>query len=450
MGTRGEILISSGFWKLYLWKNGIWPAIHELEQFQGLSPAAARQDLAARLLTLVQYFGGREDTLPEWREAARIRDADQLWELWPSLPITTKNDLVTRFVPPAEIPRRFGLEGRVNCSGGSTGEPTHFFQDTGMIRAGTAATLFCRMRLGWRPGMPLISMWGADRDLGKAGPSEYEQRMARLRNDWVIAGYKVDESTVDRFLGLLRRRHPAAVFGYTSILEFVARRVLERGEQVPPGWVRTAWNGAEMMFESQSELFRRAFGVPLLNWYGSRELSVVAHQRRSPGPLEIVRPHMLIELVNGASKPASAGEAARLVVTCTVCRGTPFIRYEIGDMGTFAARDQDESGLRALATLEGRNAGLLTLANGKVINSLFWNQIFKEFAEIHQFQVMVCREPGLELRFIGEGMAAEREASLRRVLENFTTTIPVRIVWMERLPVTRQGKLVQVVHEAAT
>ena len=55
------------------------------------------------------------------------------------------------------------------------------------------------------------------------------------------------------------------------LLEFVAQRVLETGRRIRPGVVRTAWNGGEMLFPQQCELFRQAFGVPLLNRYGGRE-----------------------------------------------------------------------------------------------------------------------------------------------------------------------------------
>lgn len=439
--------ISAAYWKAFLYRSGASGGVRELADFARQSPSSARQDLAGRMTALIRYFGNREDALPEWRELARTVSAEEVWRNWPSLPVTTKRDLVTRF-PAGEIGRRFRLEGRLNSSGGSTGEPTHFFQDMQMVSAGIAATYFARTQVGWRPGMPLIALWGSDRDLGKAGPKQSERVRAWLRNDWLIGGYLVGESTVNRFLELLRRHHPAAVFGYTSILEYVARQVLERGLEISRGWVHMAWNGAEMLFENQSDLFRRAFGVGLLNWYGSRELSVIGYQKTLGGPLYFVRPHMFLEVIDAAGRPASAGESGRLIVTSTVGHGTPFIRYEIGDMGSFAAEDQDESGLRAIRVLEGRNAGLLQLPNGKQVNSLFWNQIFKEFPEIYQFQVVVpSSQPGIQLRFVGTGMSDERTAQLHQVLNRFTAGIPISITWMERIPLTRQGKLMQVVHE---
>ena len=94
------------------------------------------------------------------------RDPEELWNIWPSLPVMTKSLLNTRFEP-AEMQRRFGLRGRINATGGSTGEPTRFFLDTSMLRASRGAHLYSRLKMGWRPGMPTIIVWGSDRNIGK-------------------------------------------------------------------------------------------------------------------------------------------------------------------------------------------------------------------------------------------------------------------------------------------
>jgi len=438
-------LISSVFWRGFRWKNRLDGEIAALGEFARLRPDQARTRMAARLAETIRYFGNRADALPEWREAAKISDPDETLRLWPSLPVLTKRDIVERF-PAAGMAARFGLSGRVNSTGGSTGEPTRFYQDTGMIRAGFAATLYARLRMGWRYGMPIIALWGSDRDLGLAAANRKARWMASLRNDHVIGGFRVDEGTVDRFLNLLRRHQPAAVFGYASLLEFLARQVIEQNRQPPPGAVHLAWGGAEMLFASQSEMFRRAFGTPILNWYGSRELSVVAFQPDAASALELIRPDFYLELVNEAGAPVSAGEVGRILVTCTVGRGTPFIRYEIGDLAAADPAGADESGIWKLDRIEGRIAGVMRLPNGTMVNALYWNQVLKEFEEVHQFQVALgADEPGVELRLVGKGFSPEREALARQRMSVVLGTTPVTFVWKESLPLTKQGKLLQVV-----
>lgn len=435
----------SFLWHRVAARRGIFEWWREIEGFEALSPEARRADMGRRLLAQVKYFGARGDALPEWREAAAIEDAEELWRIWPQLPILSKQDLQTRFHP-REL-ARIGIEGAASSTGGSTGEPTPFLHDNSMIAAMQAAKFHAHRRMGWRPAMPLIAVWGSERDIGK-------QRSVRGRvgaffsNAWLVDGYALDDSTIDGVLALVRRFPQVAIYGFTSMLEFVARGVLERGEALPEGRVQTAWNGGEMLFEQQSELFERAFGVPILNFYGGRELSAMAFQPHHSAPLQVIRPLLFCEVVDEQGRAVEPGQSGRLLWTSTVNRGTPFLRYDVGDMACYNAADCDESGLHALSELQGREAGLLKLPNGKTINCLFWNHLFKDFPEVEQFQVAFQPHQKIELRLKGSPFVAAREDELRHKLLNFLGAMPIAVTWMDRIPLTAQGKLVQVVRES--
>ncbi len=417
----------------------------ELDRFQHLPAQVAKQKLARRLLAQLRYFGGRGDALLEWKESTSIKAPEDLWRIWPHLPILTKHDLQTRFRP-EEMQRRFGLKGRASSTGGSTGEPTPYFHDREMLRATSAASRYCRMKMGWRPGMPTICIWGSERDIGKR-LTLIGRVYSWLRNEHLVDGYSLDRSTVARVLRLVRRHPAVAIYGFSSMLEFVARQIVEDGDLPPAGRVRAAWNGGEMLFENQIELFRRAFGVPILNLYGGRELSAMAYQPREGAELTVLRPFLLVEIVRDDGTPARPGETGRLIWTSTVCRGTPFLRYDTGDVGCYSATGADESGIRSLKELQGRHAGLLKLPDSRIINNIYWNHLFKDFPEVQQFQVALVKGERVHLRLKGTGFKAESEARLRRLLMEFLGPTPVEISWVEKIPLTPQGKLVQVVRE---
>ena len=418
----------------------------ELEKFPALSPTEQRLDLGRRLLNQIRYFGKREDALPEWKDAARISDPDELFKVWPNLPIITRSDLQHRF-PAAEIAARFGLDGRMNSSGGSTGEPVQFFHDWEMARSGLAASTYTRVRMGCPLGTPCIILWGSERDIGKQ--SGWKDRLhGQLRNESLVDGYQMSDASVNRVLELARRDRPVAFWGFTSILEFVARRVVETGQCLEPGIVRTAWNGGEMLFPEQCEIFKKAFGVPILNRYGGRELSAMACQYEEGGPLHVLRPWLFLEVVNSAGKPAAPGESGRLIWTSTVCRGTPFLRYEIGDMGVYSASHAGEAGITAIQEISGRIASLLELPDGRTINNLYWNHLFKAMPEVQQFQVILKKDGSVNLLLKGSGFSEEQERELRGMFRHLLGEIPVRLSWVESIPPTRQGKLIQVVRES--
>lgn len=435
--------ISQLWWRRYLSRNACsWD---ELDRFPLLRPDEQRRILGERLLAQIQYFGRREDAFPEWREAASIRDPADLWRVWPTLPIVTKQSLQTRFIA-TETRKLCGLPGRLNATGGSTGEAVQFYHDTAMVRSTMAVNFYTRLRMGWKLGMPTIIVWGSERDIRREVPRK-NQINNRLLNDYLVDGYQLNDATVDAVLSIVRRRHPVAIYGFTSMLEYVARKVVERGVQCPAGHVRTAWNGGEMLFAGQNEVFRQAFGVPIHNRYGGRELSTMAFQADPAGPLNVLRPWLFAEIVDDEGKPVPPGEPGRLLWTSTICRGTPFLRFEVGDLGSSTTPLQNESGITALDQIHGRIAGILALPDGRRINNIFWNHLFKEFPEVRQFQVVVRADGALRILLQGAGFEPSREEKLGSILNPFLRGVPFDVEWVEAIPRTPQGKLVQVVRE---
>jgi phenylacetate-CoA ligase len=268
-----------------------------------------------------------------------------------------------------------------------------------------------------------------------------------LRNQFLVDGYRLSDETVERVCTHIGRG-PVAIYGFTSMLEFVAQRIVETERKIPSGAVCAAWNGGEMLFPEQSDLFRKAFGVPLFNRYGGRELAVMACQFAESGPLQVMRPWLFLELLNERGRPAAPGEIGRLVWTSTVCRGTPFLRYDVEDMGTFRECDADESGITAIEALHGRVGGMLELPGGKKISNLYWNHFFNEVKEVAQFQIILRKDHSLRILLRGSGFSAEREAKVRGLLAHFLGTVPIDMQWVEQIPLTKEGKLVQAYREA--
>lgn len=438
-------MLREALWSGFIAARHLKPEWKAMDEFAALRPDIARLELARRLQAQVQYFASRDDALPEWRDAARISDPLDFWRRWPELPIVTKDMLRTQFRA-REIRARTGLPGTVSSTGGSTGEPVWYCHDQRAIRASSITLLYSRMQMGWRPGMPTICVWGSERDIGRE--RSFRGRVSRfLRGDHLVDGYHLTAQTAEKVASLIRRYRPAALYGFTSMLEFVARHLIQTRQEVPGGCLAVAWNGGEMLYPEQAELFRRAFHTPIHNLYGGRELGAMAYQADPSGPLRILRPHTFLEIVDGRGRPAAPGETGRVLCTSTACRGTPFLRYEIGDAACFSAADCGEDGIRALAELQGRTAGLLELPNGKVINCIYWNHLLKEFPEIHQFQVVLRKTGSIDLLLKGDAFSGEREGSLQSVLRQFLTGVPVHINRVQRIPLTPQGKLVQVVRE---
>jgi phenylacetate-CoA ligase len=437
------------YWRRYERQCDIPGVARTIDDFRRRAPDDGRRLLAARLREQLRYFAARNDALPAWRDAARIEDLDALWEAWPSLPILTKTDLRERFS--ARALRAQGVEGQFSSTGGSTGEPTTFIHDAASVHRMNAIIHVARLGFGWRPGMPTICVWGAQRDIGQ-GLAGYRRvrhdltnRLARLRE---VDGFALTDETARRVHDqLLATPGGAAIYGFSSMLDHVARVVRERGWEVPAGLVRVAWNGGEMLHEEQVTRFRDVFGVPILNCYGGRELGTMAAQLEAGGPLHLARPYVFLELIGDDGAPVAPGEPGRVVVTSTEGRGTPFLRYDIGDVGTCSAGGVDSSGVTRLDALLGRAGSVLRLPNGATVSNNYWNHLFKELDEVAQFQVRLRVDGSLCLNFVGRPFGETREAWLRNVLGAFLGPMPIEIAWVDAIPPTRLGKRLQVVVE---
>ena len=153
--------------------------------------------------------------------------------------------------------------------------------------------------------------------------------------------------------------------------------------------------------------------MPLFNRYGGRELSVMACQFAEDQPLHVLRPWLFLEILDGRGRPAVPGEVRRLVWTSTVCRGTPFLRYDVEDLGTFRDFDSNESGITAIHELPGRVGGMLELPGGRKISNLYWNHFVKDIHEVAQFQVILRKDGSLQILLRGDGFSQERDGVVR-------------------------------------
>ncbi|MEO5823097.1 MAG: hypothetical protein ABIT71_21545 [Vicinamibacteraceae bacterium] len=442
-------LLDRLYWKRYERQYDVPRVAATLDDFRRRSPDDARRLLAIRLRDQLRLFAARPDALPAWRDAARLEDPDALWEAWPTLPILTKTDLRERFS--ARALQAQGIAGQVSATGGSTGEPTTFIHDAASVRRMNAVMHVARQGLGWQAGMPTVCVWGAQRDIGQ-GLTGYRRLRhdltARLSGLREVDGFALTDDTARRVHEqLLASPGGAAIYGFSSMLDHVAGVVQRRGWRVPPGLVRVAWNGGEMLHDEQVARFRDVFGVPILNYYGGRELGTIAAQREAGGPLHLVRPYVFVELVDDGGVPVGPGRPGRVILTSTDGRGTPFLRYDVGDVATCSAEGFDTSGVTRLDTLLGRAGSVLQLPNGATVSNNYWNHLFKELDEVAQFQVRLRPDGSLRLNFVGGPFGEGREAWLRTVLGGFLGPMPIEIAWVDAIPPTRLGKRLQVVVE---
>ena len=203
----------------------------------------------------------------------------------------------------------------------STGTPLAFWYDDHKIELMRAGMMRGYMWSGWQPGERILNFWGARQDLKTGLRRRYKEFIAAERT---LGAWEYDTQTLQRWAETIRSWRPVLLQGYASVLAELARYLLRRRVRLPRG-IKGVYSTAEVLHDWQREAMESAFGCPVFNQYGSREVPNIALQCRQ-GNL-----HVFTDLVALESVPRD-GEA-RLLVTSLSNRVMPFIRYENGDTG---------------------------------------------------------------------------------------------------------------------
>jgi phenylacetate-CoA ligase len=380
-----------------------------LEQSQWFSPEAIHDLQWTKLRALLRHV---YTSVPYYREVFHRLGASpediQRPEDLKGFPTLTKQivrdrgqDLV------AEGPLR--LLRRVTS--GSTGIPLQTYIDRGCQDWWLAAE---RRRRRW---------WGID-----IGTREAKLITSHLSRKRFLACYlllneasyfcgDLSEAGLRRLTRQLIRFRPASLRGRPSVLAYYGQFLLDH---VPVGagpMPKVVSCTAELMYPDQRAVMREAFRCPVVNEYGSTENELLAVECPQ-GRMHIMAENHLLEY-----RPVSGGDAGitEILVTDLNNYGMPFIRYELGDVGSpLDDRCPCGRGLPLLDLRGGRTADL-AITPGGVLDPGVFARIFEAvgIGRVRRFQVIQEALDRFTLLIAGDGGAVPVEEithRFRRVL----------------------------------
>ena len=147
----------------------------------------------------------------------------------------------------------------------------------------------------------------------------------------------------------------------------LAKYCQENGVKHHPSSVITS---AEKLTSERRKIIMEAFGCPVFDYYGSREIGAIAAECEEHAGYHISAENVCLEIVKDGEQ-VSDGEDGAIILTNLRNKGMPFIRYQIGDVGK--STDMKCScgrGLPLLSSVEGRFSDFLSVYDrelGKVL-----------------------------------------------------------------------------------
>jgi phenylacetate-CoA ligase len=203
-----------------------------------------------------------------------------------------------------------------------------------------------------------------------------------------------------------------------------------------------------MLFEEDKVLMEKQFGVPVINEYGASELDLIAFQNPK-GEWQVNSETLFVEILDMNNNVLPNGKEGRVVITSLYNKAHPFIRYDLGDIGTLDEKSTFKKPI--LKNLMGRTNDIAILPSGKKSPGLTFYYITKSIIEddgnVKEFVIKQTKIDTFEVEYISESALADNqiriiEKAITNYLEpglNFTFTRK------EKLERSKSGKLKQFV-----
>jgi phenylacetate-CoA ligase len=262
-----------------------------------------------------------------------------------------------------------GRKPYVNRTGGSTGEPVEYWQDSYYWDNNVATKIYHFEVLGKQLGESELKVWGSDRDIFQETGSWTAIIKNFLYNRRIRTCSRLSDTDMKAIVDEINRFRPKSIWGYIDGAYMIADYVNRSGVAVHSPVA--VFGGGGTLFPHMSEAIKRAFHAPAVNIYGSREMGEIACECAELAGLHICTLSHRVEVIDGNAMPVIDQEGD-LIVTSLHNYTMPFIRYRIGDRGRLTDRScRCGRGFPLLDSLTGRSMESFVTADGAVVSPIY-------------------------------------------------------------------------------
>ena len=300
----------------------------------------------------------------------------ETYKNWNELPVLTKNDLQ---IPLKErLSNGFESNNYINKTSGSSGVPFIFAKDK-MCHA-----------LTWASNMHRFEWFKIDFNSSYQArfygiPLDFVGKTKERLKDYLSKRYRfsvfdVSDEKLAQVLQQFKQKKFDYINGYTSSIVLFAKYLEQKNiilTHICPT-LKVCIVTSEMLFESDKELMKRQFGVPVINEYGASELDLIAFENKK-GEWQVNSETLFVEILDANNQPIQNGKEGKIVITSLYNKAHPFIRYEIGDVGILDEKSTFKKPI--LKQLTGRTNDIAVLPSGKKSPGLTFYYITKNIIE---------------------------------------------------------------------
>lgn len=292
-------------------------------------------------------------------------------------------------------------------TGGSTGEPTIFYQTRYFRDVMSAGVWRTWTWAGWKPGQSILYIWGCPEDIR----TNLRRKVVNFINrKTIINAFDCSVSDYQRWVRIYNKQKPCLLFGYANSMGEFAKYILDnRISVVKPKAIVTS---TEMLFPEVRRNIELAFGQKVHNSYALREMWAVASECKQG------RLHIFTDICYLESDQDELG-INHLLLTTFHNEAMSLIRYDTDDTGSILDGECLCGSEFPLMDLRiGRQLDFIIGPNGKRIDPYFLYYLMYKIQGISKYQFYQKSCLSIELKIVKNRLFSNETITHIKKVEN--------------------------------
>lgn len=272
----------------------------------------------------------------------------------------------------------------------------------------------------------------------------------KLANRYRFNVLDLSEKALIEWVKTFQKNRFRYVYGYSFPIKSFANYLTANGivlKDICPT-LKTVIVTAEMCSAEDEAIIENAFGVPVVNEYGASEIGIIGFGNANSW--KVSDELLYVEIVDDNNNPVPDGEVGRVICTPLFNKGTPFIRYEVGDLASITTTENG----KVITNLVGRQEELAVLPSGrKTPGDTVFYYVFKEFSNrfkyIKEYRAIQKSSDTFEIQMVTDITPGMNETNhLKKTIESYLEKgLNIEIKNVDKIERTRLGKFRRFISE---
>jgi phenylacetate-CoA ligase len=323
-------------------------------------------------------------------------------------------------------------------TGGSTGIPMGFYQDTDIeweIECAFTANLWSRIGYDSGKKYKVVILRG---NIPKVGDYEY------IGNNLILSSFNLIEDKMNNYIKRIVDFNPDFIQAYPSAISLLADYIINNNINISMMNLKAIICASENIYDFQRKKLEKAFNTKVYSFYGHTEHSCIAGECEKSNYYHLQSEYGFTELINEQGYDALAeNEAGEIVCTGFNNQAFPFIRYRTGDIAINSnEKCPCQRNYKLIKKIEGREQDYFIDKTGSKVtftcsDDALWNVFHKIF--LYQY---VQNEPGRVVLYIQykSEFTEEDKSFVIRGFKRFYQRFDIELKFVKHIEKTKTGK----------